>query len=134
MSEKRINVMKIMMTDTEKDTVLNKVKELKAKGEDKKINASDVIRACIEKWFKVQEKIKEGYSMCFVPVSKEIIDNKRAMIELGDLSKDEKISPHTRKILHEMAESMEFHVYSQLREKYPNYDGLYNMSSVEDDV
>lgn len=134
MSEKRTNMMKIMMTDKEKEAVLNKVKELQSKNETKKMNASDVIRACIEKWFTVHEKLKEGFLMCFMPVSKEIIDNKRAMIELGDLSKDENISPHTRKILREMSEAMEFQVFSQLKEKYPNYNGFYNMSSVEEDI
>ena len=134
MSEKRTNMMKVMMTDKEKEKVLNKVEELKSEENAKKINASDLIRACIKNWISAQEKIKDGNSMCFIPVSKEIIDNKRAMLELEDLSKDENISLHTRKILHEMAESMEWKVLFQLKEKYPDYNGFFNMSSLEEDI
>ena len=134
MSEKRTNMMKVMMTDKEKEKVLNKVEELKSEENAKKINASDLIRACIKNWIAVQEKIKDSNSMCFIPVSKEIIDNKRAMLELEDLSKDENISLHTRKILHEIAESMEWQVLFQLKEKYPDYNGFFNMSSLEEDI
>ncbi len=134
MSEKRTNMVKVMMTDKEKEIVLSKVEELRSEENLKKINSSDLIRSCIKNWISVQDKIKEGNSMCFVPVSKEIIDNKRAMIELDDLSKDESISLHTRKILHEMSECMEWKVFFQLKEKYPEYKGFFNMSSLEEDI
>lgn len=134
MSKKRTNMIKVMMTDKEKEKVLNKVEELKSEENAKKINVSDLIRACIKNWIAAQEKIKDGNSMCFIPVSKEIIDNKRAMLELEDLSKDENISLHTRKILHEIAESMEWQVLFQLKEKYPDYNGFFNMSSLEEDI
>ena len=132
--EKRDQLIQFKVTKTEKETIQNVVEDLKAKGYQPNINASDLVRQSVKRWISIYKKLEDGNALHFIPVSKEIIDNKITMIELEDLSKDEKISPHTRKILHELAESMEFHVYSQLREKYPNYDGFYNMSSVEEDI
>ena len=33
-----------------------------------------------------------------------------------------------------MAESMEWKVLFQLKEKYPDYNGFFNMSSLEEDI
>lgn len=134
MSEKRTNMIKVMMTDKEKEGVVNTVSQLKEKGYQPNINVSDLMRQSVKKWISIFEKIEEGNSLCFIPVSKEILDNKKAMLELEKLAKDESLSNHTRKVLYEMSESFEWEVLKQLKEKYPDYNGFFNISSLEEDI
>lgn len=134
MSEKKVDYIKVMMTSTEKQEILDMVSQLKEKGYQPNINSSDFVRQAIKKWIYIYEKIESGNALCFMPVSKEVIDNKRAMIELEELSNDEKLSNHTRKVLAEMSDRIEWEVLGQLKEKYPNHRGLFNMSSLEQDI
>lgn len=125
--EKRDCLIQFKVTKREKDMI-------QVTSDDLNLSASDFIRQSVGQAIGINKKKEEGNSMCFIPVSKEIIDNKRAMLELEDLSKDENISLHTRKILYEMAECMEWKVLFQLKEKYPDYNGLFNMSSLNEDI
>lgn len=113
-----------MMSSSEKQEILDMVSKLKEKGYQPNINSSDFVRQAIKKWIYIYEKIQSGNALCFMPISKEIIDNKKAMIELEALSNDVNLSNHTRKVLSEMSDRIEFAVLNQLKEKYPNHTDL----------
>lgn len=132
--EKRTEIIQTRLTKSEKYKLNETVFELKEKGYQPNINSSDLVRQAIKKWIYIYEKIESGNALCFMPVSKEIIDNKRTMIELETLSNDENLSNHTRKVLAEMSDRIEWEVLGQLKEKYPDYKGLFNMSSLEEDI
>lgn len=134
MSEKKVDYIKVMMSSSEKQEILDMVSKLKEKGYQPNINSSDFVRQAIKKWIYIYEKIQSGNALCFMPISKEIIDNKKAMIELEALSNDVNLSNHTRKVLSEMSDRIEWEVLSQLKEKYPNHRGLFNISSLEKDI
>lgn len=124
MSEKKDCLIQIKVTKTEKEKIQCVVNDLKKKGHQGNINISELARQGIENLIYIYEKIENGSSLCFMPESKEIIDNKKAMIELETLSNDVNLSNYTRKVLAEMSDSIEFAVLNKLKEKYPNHIDL----------
>lgn len=123
--DKRTELIQIRVTKSENDELNKTVLELKEKGYQPNINASVLVRHAVKMWISIDKKLEEGNALHFIPISKEIIDNKRTILELEELSKDEKLSDNTRKILAAMSDGMEWEVLSQLKVKYSENNGFF---------
>lgn len=132
--EKRNNMMKIMVSDTEKQNIVDTVENLKAKGYQETITASELIRQSVNKWIAQYNRIEEGNVICYLPVSEEIRKNKVAMVEIENLMNSEELSKETKQVLLRVADALEWHVLTQLTLKYPNNRGMFNLSSLDTDI
>lgn len=132
--EKRTNMMKIMVSDTEKQNIVDTVEKLKERGYQENITASELIRQSVNKWIAKYNKLEEGNILCYLPVDKEIRKNKIAMVEIENLLENEEISQETKRVLFVVANALEWQVLTQLNEKYPNNRGLFNLSSLDTDI
>ena len=132
--EKRNNMMKIMVSDTEKQTIVDTVESLKQSGYQENITASELIRQSVNKWILQYNTIKEGNVICYLPVSEEIRKNKIAMVEIENLIDSEEISHETKYVLSRVVDALEWQVLKQLSEKYPNNRGMFNLSSLDKDI
>lgn len=125
--EKRDQLIQFKVTKTEKETIQNVVEDLKAKGYQEKINASELARQGIEKWMAMYRMIEYGNSICYLPISSDLLENKKALVEIEDLLRSDNFSNHTLKILNRVVKSLEWEILAQLEKKYPNADSLYNL-------
>ncbi len=132
--EKRTNMMKIMVSDTEKQNITDTVKNLKEKGYQENITASDLIRQSVNKWISQYNRIEEGNVICYLPVSEEIRKNKVAMVEIENLMDSEELSQETKQVLSRVVDALEWQVLTQLTLKYPNNRGMFNLSSLDKDI
>ena len=132
--EKRNNMMKIMVSDTEKKNIVDTVDSLKAKGNHETITASELIRQSVNKWIAQYNRIEEGNVICYLPVSEEIRKNKVAMVEIENLMDSEELSQETKQVLSRVVDALEWQVLTQLTLKYPNNRGMFNLSSLDKDI
>lgn len=133
--EKRTVPIQFKVTQSEKEEIQNVVDELKEKKYQETVNISELARQGIEKWIYIYRKLEEGNSLCFLPINKELIENKRAMLEIEDLLfKNENLCEHTKKVLSRVVSSLEWQVLAELDKKYPNHKGLFDLSSLETDL
>ena len=132
--EKRNNMMKIMVSDTEKKNIVDTVDSLKAKGNHETITASELIRQSVNKWIAQYNRIEEGNVICYLPVSEEIRKNKVAMVEIENLMDSEELSQETKHVLSRVVDALEWQVLTQLTLKYPNNRGMFNLSSLDKDI
>ena len=132
--EKRNNMMKIMVSDTEKKNIVDTVEKLKDKGYQETITASELIRQSVNKWIAQYNRIEEGNVICYLPVSEEIRKNKVAMVEIENLMDSEELSQETKQVLSRVVDALEWQVLTQLTLKYPNNRGMLNLSSLDKDI
>lgn len=132
--EKRTNMVKIMMSDSEKENVTEIVNELKEKGYQKNITSSDLIRQSIDKWISMYRKIEQGNSICYLPISDEFTVNQEVLVDINKLVKSENLSEQTLKVLGRVVQSLEWEALIQLQNKYPNRDELYDLYHSDIDV
>lgn len=132
--EKRNNMMKIMVSDTEKKNIVDTVEKLKDKGYQETITASELIRQSVNKWIAQYNRIEEGNVICYLPVSEEIRKNKVAMVEIENLMDSEELSQETKQVLSRVVDALEWQVLTQLTLKYPNNRGMFNLSSLDKDI
>ena len=125
--EKRDCLIQFKVTKREKDMI-------QGTSDDLNLSTSDFIRQSVGQAIGINKKKKEGNLQCFIPMSEEILNNKKAMIEFEGLLTTQELSDHTKRILKVIVDHIEYEVFLQLKEKYPDYNGFFNMSSLEEDI
>ncbi|WP_195251969.1 hypothetical protein [Romboutsia sp. 1001713B170207_170306_H8] len=118
MKEKRNNMMKIMVTDTEKKNILDTIDSLKAKGNQEIITVSELIRQSLNEWISKYNRIEDGNVICYLPISEEIRKNKITLIEIEDLLYKNALQDQTKHILSSVIEVLERQELNQLNIKY----------------
>ena len=118
MKEKRNNMMKIMVSDTEKKDILDTMDSLKVKGNQEIKTVSELIRQSINEWISKYNRIEDGNVICYLPIDEEIRKNKIALIEIEDLLYKNDLQDQTKQILSSVIETLDRQVLNQLNIKY----------------
>lgn len=125
--EKRDCLIQFKLTKAEKSTMQSFVENLN-------VSTSDFIRQSVGETIGIKKKIEEGNLQCFIPMPQDIKDIKKVMIEFEELLTNQELSEHSKRILRTMSDYFELEAFLKLKKKYPNYNGFFNLSSLDEDI